>query len=288
MTCSMTAFGSAKIPTSTSVYNCEIRCVNHRFLDIHLRLPEELRPYEAELKEIIAGTLSRGRVDCFIKRENVNDEALSAELDEEALHKLIAMAKLVSNADDSVESLRVADVLKWPGVMKMPELNAEEVKNDALDLMKSAVDSVQAARCVEGKKLEALIQQRVSEMRKIVAEVEKDLPSLQQKYRERIEERLAQFIDTMDEGRIEQEMILFLNKTDVMEEVDRLNVHFDEVENILKSEKSKGRRLDFLMQELNREANTLSSKSQDAKLTKQSVEIKVLIEQMREQVQNIE
>jgi uncharacterized protein (TIGR00255 family) len=284
----MTAFGSAKISTSSGVYNCEIRCVNHRFLDVHFRLPEELRAYEANFKEIVSNTLSRGRVDCFVKREDLSDLPSSSELDHDALKGLVSMAQAVSSADENIAPLRMVDVLRWPGVMKAPEQNTEEVKKDSFELVAKAVESVQTARFTEGEKLQLLILKRINEMREIVSDVQKRVPELQQSYQDRLNEKLVSVRESMDENRIEQEMILFLNKTDVMEELDRLIVHFDEIEATLLSEKAKGRRLDFLMQELNREANTLGSKSQDAKLTKQSVELKVLIEQMREQVLNIE
>ncbi len=287
-TSSMTAFGAAKTTSTNGTYHCEIRCVNHRFLDIHFRLPEELRVYEADFRELLAASLNRGRVDCSIKREELVGSAAHTELNVAVLSDLLAKAKSVADIDNSIAPLGMAEVLRWPGVMSAPEVDAESIKADGVDLLQKAIGAVKDARLNEGQKLHELIQQRVNDMREIVDQVQARLPELNEQYRQRLEDKLESVRDSMEESRIEQEMVLFLNKTDVMEELDRLHVHFDEVATTLNNDKPKGRRLDFLMQELNRETNTLGSKSQDAQLTQQSVELKVLVEQMREQVQNIE
>ncbi len=287
-TSSMTAFGAAKHSSSTGEYYCEIRCVNHRFLDTNFRLPEELRAYEAKFRELISLSISRGRVDCSIKREEHFDTSMQAEISESALQALFKSAETVSALKQDIAPLSMSEVLRWPGVMQAPELDAEMIQQDALLALEQGIDAVQQARKNEGDKLHSLIDKRITEMRQIVSDIQTRLPELQEQYRNRLDEKLAAVKEGMEESRLEQEMVLFLNKTDVMEELDRLNVHFDEVIATLAENQPKGRRLDFLMQELNREANTLGSKSQDAQLTQQSVELKVLIEQMREQVQNIE
>ena len=287
-TSSMTAFGAAKIATTNGIYHCEIRCVNHRFLDVHFRLPEELRAYESDFRELLSTSLNRGRVDCSVKREELTESATHTELNTTVLSDLLAKAKSVADIDSSVAPLSMAEVLRWPGVMSAPEVDEESIKTDGLNLLQKAIHAVKEARLNEGQKLHQLIGLRVDEMRQIVDQVQARLPELSDQYRKRLEDKLESVKESMEESRIEQEMVLFLNKTDVMEELDRLNVHFDEVVTTLNNDKPKGRRLDFLMQELNRETNTLGSKSQDAQLTQQSVELKVLVEQMREQVQNIE
>ena len=287
-TSSMTAFGAARHSSPTGEYYCEIRCVNHRFLDINLRLPEELRAHEANFRELISSSLSRGRIDFSLKREETSDDGIDIEINNAALETLFQSAATVAAKNPEITPLTMSEVLRWPGVMQSPEIDAEQVKQDALISMQKGLSAAQEARLSEGGKLQSLIEKRIAEMREIVAAVQTRMPELQDQYRARLEAKLTSVKENMEENRLEQEMVLFLNKTDVMEELDRLNVHFDEVESTLKQNQAKGRRLDFLMQELNREANTLGSKSQDAQLTQQSVELKVLIEQMREQVQNIE
>ena len=287
-TSSMTAFGAARHLGSTANYSCEIRCVNHRFLDIHLRLPEELRIYEADIKDRVSANLQRGRVDINLKKEQNEVASTDFQINQRAVEALFSGADKIIELNSTVVPLSVAEVLRWPGVIQPPEQDAEQIKQETLLVIEKCLAVVLDSRKNEGAKLHQLIADRINEMREIVAKIQARMPDLQKQYRQRLDEKLSAVRDTMDENRLEQEMVLFLNKTDVMEELDRLHVHFDEVMRTLEENKSKGRRLDFLMQELNREANTLGSKSQDALLTKQSVELKVLIEQMREQVQNIE
>lgn len=287
MTSSMTAFGSSKKLSDSGTYYCELRSVNHRYLDINFRLPEELRPFETKFKELIGKELHRGRVDCSIKRDD-NEGALEAELDANVVQNLLKMAEQVSSLSSDVKPLNTSDILRWPGVLKAPEADTSKLKEDTDVLLRSALEQMKDARNNEGIKLKELISKRVNEMNAITQAIQERLPELQKQYRQRLDEKLESVRENMDESRVEQEMVLFLNKSDVMEELDRLLVHFDEVKKTLNSDKPQGRRLDFLMQELNREVNTLGSKSQDALLTQQSVELKVLIEQMREQVQNIE
>ena len=288
VTSSMTAFGAARHLGSTANYSCEMRCVNHRFLDVHMRLPEELRAYEADIKDKVSAHLQRGRVDISIKKEQNEAASTDFQINQSTVEALFLGATKISELNNSVAPLSMAEVLRWPGVIQPPEQDAKEIKRETLLVIEECLAMVLESRKLEGAKLHQLIENRITEMREIVAQVQSRMPELQEQYRQRLEEKLATVRETMDENRLEQEMVLFLNKTDVMEELDRLHVHFDEVMRTMEENKSKGRRLDFLMQELNREANTLGSKSQDALLTKQSVELKVLIEQMREQVQNIE
>lgn len=287
MTNSMTAFGSAKITHQSKTYHCEIRSVNHRFLDINFRLPEELRPFESTFRELIAKSLHRGRIDCSIRREE-SESFTETEIDNHVVENLLTMQEKITSLSQKVQPLKVADVLRWPGVLQVPEINVEILEEESLELVTEVLQQIHQGRRNEGDKLRQLIEQRIEQMQEITEAVKERLPELKEQYRQRLEEKLESVRENMDENRIEQEMVLFLNKSDVMEELDRLLVHFNEAKKTLKQNKPQGRRLDFLMQELNREANTLGSKSQDAQLTQQSVELKVLIEQMREQVQNIE
>ena len=284
----MTAFGSSRLSSATGDYFCEIRCVNHRYLDVHFRLPEELRAFESEFHGLITKSIGRGRVDCAVRRDEHLGVLNESEINEKALKNLLELANNVGNFDSSITKLSTSEVLRWPGVIQAKEVDANELKKDAMQAVKECLENTMEARKTEGHKLHQLIENRIKDMNSIVADIRERMPEIQQLYRTRLEEKLQAVKENLDESRLEQEMVIFLNKTDVMEELDRLNVHFAEVTKTLGIAKPKGRRLDFLMQELNREANTLGSKSQDAKLTQQSVDLKVLIEQMREQVQNIE
>lgn len=288
MTNSMTAFGQATFDGESGVYSCEVRSVNHRFLEVHMRLPEEFRTFENSVKEHISSRLGRGRVDCFIKKSDVAGVSGGAQIDPVVVQQLAVLSDDIKKTIPDVESLRVSDILKWPGVMVMPQVDDSTKRIDVLAVVASALEKVVESRATEGEKLAQLIIQRLNDINVIVGKVDVMMPKINQQYRDRLEEKLLTVKDDMDESRLEQEMVIYLQKSDVAEEIDRLRVHTSEVADTLAQDKPVGRRLDFLMQELNREANTLGSKSHDAELTQLSVELKVLIEQMREQVQNIE
>ena len=284
----MTAFGQATLDGESGAYSCEIRSVNHRFLEVHMRLPEEFRPFENLVREHISTKLGRGRVDCFIKKSDVIGASGSAQIDQAVVQQLATLTDSIKQTIPNVDPLRVSDILKWPGVMVMPQADDSTKRADILAVVGNALEKVIEARKTEGQKLEGLIKQRLSDINDIVEKVDVLMPKINQHYRERLEEKLLAVKEDMEESRLEQEMVIYLQKSDVAEEIDRLRVHTTEVADTLMQDKPIGRRLDFLMQELNREANTLGSKSHDAELTQLSVELKVLIEQMREQVQNIE
>ena len=282
---SMTASAQSTVTTELGELNCELRGVNHRFLDIAPRMPEELRVHETELRELIGSKLSRGRVDCFIRlKETESAQQPNAEQAAALQHLLSEMQAHVP----TMEPIRAIDVLRWPGVLQPKQVDPAVIKQQLFAVVDQALDALVIARAKEGSKMAELIEQRLDAARAIFSEVEEMLPQFAEQYRARLEEKLGELKDQLDPARVEQEILLFLQKTDVAEELDRLRVHCDEVNAVLKKPEPAGRRLDFLMQELNREANTLGSKSQDARLTKASVDLKVLIEQMREQVQNIE
>ena len=286
MTQSMTAYAQAKISTELGELSCELRSVNHRYLELSPRLPEELRIHEGDLRELLSTQLSRGRIDCNIRLKV--DESSDLEPNVELAAQLQELLELMGKQIPSMQPMRSIDVLRWPGILQAKKVDPEVMKEKLLELVRSAIDGLQRARQQEGNKMAGLISQRLEAIREVIAEVRSFVPELAENYRNRLDEKLAEILDKLDPSRLEQEMVLFLQKTDVAEELDRLEVHVEEVERVLGKTEPAGRRLDFLMQELNREANTLGSKSQDQRLTKASVDLKVLIEQMREQVQNIE
>ncbi len=288
MTQSMTAFGRASLDGKSGRYTCEIRTVNHRYLEINIRLPEELRQFESDFRQLFSKRLSRGRLDCFIKKSEAEGALDGAKLNENTINQLNELSKQVESELSNVQPLRMIDVLKWPNVLDTPEVPEEIVKQESLELIGETLDNVVAARSREGDKLNELLQTRLTEMSEIINSVDTLVPQINDVYRLKLTEKLEQVKSDLDETRVEQEMIIYLQKSDVAEEIDRLNLHIKEVTKTLNSKKPVGRRLDFLMQELNREANTLGSKSHNAELTQHAVDLKVLIEQMREQVQNIE
>ena len=286
MTNSMTAYAQATISTEIGELSCELRSVNHRYLDVAPKMPEELRVHEGALRELVAERLSRGRVDCFVRLKESGATQLepNVELAENLQSLLTQMQKQLPD----MQPIRAIDVLRWPGVLQAKKADPENMKVSLLSVMDQALTDLIAVRAQEGMKMAELISLRLDGIRQVIADVTEFVPEIAVQYRARLDEKMADILDKLDPSRLEQEMVMFLQKTDVAEELDRLTVHVDEVASILTKTEPSGRRLDFLMQELNREANTLGSKSQDPRLTKASVDLKVFIEQMREQVQNIE
>ena len=286
MTQSMTAYAQATIDTELGELSCELRGVNHRYLEIAPRMPEELRVHESALRELITERLARGRVDCNI-RLKVN-ESTDLEPNIELAGELQALLDLMQKQVPSMQPIRALEVLRWPGMLQAKKVDPLHMKEKLLSVVVDALDGLVESRKQEGGKMAELITQRLDGMHQVIDEVRAFVPEIAAQYRSRLDDKLAEILDKLDPSRLEQEMVIFLQKTDVAEELDRLNVHLEEVTRVLQQGEPSGRRLDFLMQELNREANTLGSKSQDQRLTKASVDLKVYIEQMREQVQNIE
>jgi uncharacterized protein (TIGR00255 family) len=286
MTQSMTAYAQAAVSTELGELSCELRSVNHRFLDVAPRMPEDLRAHEGDIREAVAAKLARGRVDMFIRLKEAEAASLEPNLD--AADNLNALLVDMRKKIPEMQAVRAIDVLKWPGILQARKADPKKMKTQLLDVINQALDGMVTARAQEGKKMAELIQLRLVGMSAVIKEVEAFLPEIVESYKSRLDDKLAEIKDKLDPARLEQELVIFLQKTDVAEELDRLNVHIEEVGAVLAKPEPAGRRLDFLMQELNREVNTLGSKSQDPRLTKASVDLKVLIEQMREQVQNIE
>ncbi len=288
MTLSMTAFArkERELPAGALVW--ELRSVNHRYLELSLKLPEEVRSLEPQVREVVAKRLGRGKIDCTLRLSIGAQSSAQLALDQGMVTRLMELARGIESVGENIEPLRAVDILRWPGVLATPALDAQALGEAALALLDAALDDMVATRKREGTRLREIIEQRLSGMRAIVAEVQAIVPQLAQDYRERLRARLSELRQEVDAERLEQEIVLFAQRADVHEEIDRLSTHIDEVGRVLSQSGPQGRRLDFLMQELNREANTLGSKAADIRLTNAAVDLKVLIEQMREQVQNIE
>lgn len=283
---SMTAFAreAASAPATLVV---ELRSVNHRYLDCHFKLPDSLRALEPKLRDGLAKTLKRGKVDCHIR---VVDSASndSLQINPERLTSLLTALDQVHTQTADARAPSALELLQFPGVCQAQDLEESTVQNAAWQLFESALQNLQESRAREGLHLEEFLRRRLTGIAQEVETLRETLPTLRIRQEERLRKRLEEFEQALDEGRIEQELVMLLHKADVDEELDRLEAHIEETTRILNQGGPCGRRLDFLMQELNREANTLSSKATTSSTTQSAVELKVLIEQMREQVQNIE
>ncbi|PLX62752.1 MAG: YicC family protein [Sedimenticola selenatireducens] len=288
MISSMTSFSRRESRDELGELVCELRSVNHRYLELFVRLPEELRALEPLVRERVAARLGRGKVDCLFRFVPSKSATAGVAVNERFAQQIIDAAGEVGLLLHESVPPRAIDILRWPGVLETEELDLTPVHKRAAALLDETLDGLVESRQREGGRLAELIIQRCGAMREEVAKVKQLMPQLLVSLRDRLRARLAELTAELDEGRIEQEMVLLTQRLDVDEEMDRLQTHLDEVEAVLARDEPVGRRLDFLMQELNREANTLGSKSNDVEMTRVSVELKVLIEQMREQIQNIE
>ena len=283
---SMTAFASGERVTPWGVLGCELRSVNHRFLETGLRLADDLRALEPVLRERMAARIQRGKLD-LVLRLRATEAAVSLTVDEALLERL---GRLAQQLDGQFPRLQVefTSLLQLPGVLQTPSADGEALQVQALELLDQVLDEFIAAREREGAKLAAAICKRVDAIERIARQVRELVPAIRQGQRAKLAARLADLAHPVDPGRTEQELVLWLQKLDVDEELDRLDSHITEIRRILGQREPVGRRLDFLLQEFNREANTLGSKSVDARTSAAAVELKVLIDQVREQVQNIE
>jgi uncharacterized protein (TIGR00255 family) len=255
---------------------------------VSLRLPEELRPVEAKIRDRIGQVVKRGKIDANVRYQAPAAQVSGFEIDQNLVKSLTAASKDVETILPDIGSLRMIDVLKWPGVLKAPEVDVDQLVAITMALLDDGLKELKETREREGEKLKQLLLERCEAMAVEVARVQQRIPVAIEAMRQRIKEKLTEWQAELDDVRLEQEVVFLCNKSDVAEEMDRLQAHVVEVKRVLDEKKPVGRRLDFLMQELNREANTLASKSPDTEMTRASVELKVLIEQMREQVQNIE
>ena len=288
MTLSMTAFARQELVKDWGTLTLELRSVNHRYLDISLRLPEDFRNLEPKIREKISAKLARGKVEIGLRFSRSETSDGEIQIDEELVEQITNASRKIDHILYNPNAVSSLDILRWPGVIKAPELDSDELTSALLELLDITLSDLIEGRKREGEKLAALIKQRCQSISEVIAAVKKRLPEVMQTWREKLVTRLKEASIEVDESRLEQELVILAQKTDVDEELDRLVTHITEVEHVLKDKKPIGRRLDFLMQELNREANTLGSKSIDTETTKASVDLKVFIEQMREQIQNIE
>ncbi len=288
MIASMTGFARREASGEWGTLVCELRSVNHRFLEAGFRLPDELRSAEGELRAQLAQKVRRGKVDCTMSYRRPAGVAGTFELDALALERLLHAVQTVSHSLHGPATVNVLDVLRWPGVLREEAADGEPLLAAAGALFAATLEELCAARAREGQRLRELLEQRCTALEALVQDVRARLPEIQSQMRARLETRVAELTTSVDQERLEQELALLLQRLDVDEELERLTGHVAEVRRVIGAGEPAGRRLDFLMQELNREANTLSSKSQDLETTRNAVDMKVVIEQMREQVQNAE
>jgi uncharacterized protein (TIGR00255 family) len=286
---SMTGFARRERQGPWGTLACEIRSVNHRYLELSLRLPEDMRGLEGDARQAVAAALRRGKVDAGLYLRGQPAQSGVLELNRPLLEQLTRTARDVAGlADSTLAAVSPLELLRWPGVIREPERDLQPVQAAALELLHETLRELNESRAREGARLRELLLGRCQAVQQTVEQLRARLPAIAARIRERVGERVAQLGGTVDPARLEQELVLLAYKMDFAEELDRLGSHVTEMLGNLDAKEPAGRRLDFLMQEFNREANTLSSKSQDADTTRAAVDMKVLIEQMREQIQNIE
>ncbi len=285
---SMTAFARVQQSEKFGTLTWELRSVNSRYLDINCRMPEDFRAQEGRVRECINQRLQRGKIECGLRFMPEQIAETGIEVNEVMVKSLIEACQQINGRLHQPSEINPVDILTWPGVVAEPEQDYKSIFDASEKLLLLALDELIENRLREGERMEKLIRDRCASLQQIVDKVRQQLPDIQQRYREKLTARLEELKASVDRERLEQELVFLAQKMDVDEELDRLDAHLTELNGVLDRDEAVGRRLDFLMQELNREANTLGSKSADISTTQASVELKVLIEQMREQIQNIE
>ncbi len=285
---SMTGYATASRELAWGAVSVELRSVNHRYLDLSFRMPDELRPVEQAMREMISAAMTRGKIECRVSYALRPGAQGSSELDATLLAQLLQLNAQVQAALPEARPLGVPDILRWPGMLGSDTMPVDEFRTTATELLGTALGEFSAARAREGAKLAAVILERAAGMRERIAVVKPRLPEIIAAFQDKLNTRLKEAMLSADDERVRQEITLFINKIDVDEELSRLATHLDELQRIVGKGGASGKRLDFLMQELNREANTLGSKSADVEVTRVAMDLKLLIEQMREQIQNIE
>ena len=288
MTCSMTGFARVEAQLEAGGLVWELRAVNHRFLDAQFKMPEDFRRLEPELRKRLGRKLSRGKVDCGLRFRAAVNTATEAGIHGETLQRLLELIGEVRQRQPDAAAPDALDILRWPGLLEEAETDLTALLEAATELFEQALGQMQSMRETEGARMKEVILDRCRQIDDAVAAMRERTPDVRAAIRQRLDDRIAQICAEVDPQRLEQEVAILAQKSDIDEELDRLDSHVKEVRDTLKSKKPVGRRLDFLMQELNREANTIGSKSPDTDTTRIAVDIKVAIEQMREQVQNIE
>ena len=285
---SMTGYAALEQPIENATLLLELRAVNSRYLDLHFKVDENLRNLEPVIRELVSAKLSRGKIECklnLIQRTQANQ---ATQLDETVMQKLVDMQTNVRVHFPQSRELSVADILRWPGVVLSDVNSYSTLVDDVKKLVLEGLQALNDSRAREGEKLKVIVLERLTQIEVLVEKVKPLLPALTKEYQSKLEAKLHESLKNIDQERIAQELVLFAQRIDVDEELTRLTTHVSEVKRILNSSAPAGKRLDFLMQELNREANTLGSKSVSVQTTQVSMELKVLIEQMREQIQNLE
>lgn len=284
MTKSMTAFARSE----SGHISWEIRSVNHRYLEVGLKVPDAFRSLEISLRNKLKARLNRGKIDCQLRIGHSQASEASLSIDEKLLEDLTGALATIIPKLETVAPVNPLEVLKWPGILSEPTEDEESIKKTVVELFDSALAQLIEMRSSEGAELRKIILEKLADLRSIVEQAATEAPIISARQRDKMISKLNDLKIEADPGRIEQELVIMAQKSDVAEELDRLNTHIEEVSATLDSKEAMGRRLDFLMQELNREANTLSSKAVATNTTIHAVELKVTIEQMREQIQNIE
>jgi uncharacterized protein (TIGR00255 family) len=285
---SMTAFARKEKQAEWGDATWELRSINHRYLEISLSLPEPLSYLEPLIRKQSSQHLQRGRLDVRLRYKPPANKANPIEIDEDLANAMIQAYAQVARLAQSSHPLNPNELLRWPHLFKLPDIAYASLESDLIALFSETLYDLCLTRIREGNAIFDVIKQRVIKLQTLIHNVKKQLPSVLSLQREKILVRLSDFKTSLDANRLEQEMLLFTQKTDVSEELDRLQIHLDEFEKSLEKNQAQGKQLDFLLQELNREANTLSSKSLNADLSLMAINMKILIEEMREQVQNIE
>ena len=288
MISSMTGYAVKARDIERGSLQIELKSVNSRYLDFHFRVNEELRSLELPLRELLSSKMSRGKVECRLSFNAASAKAEQLDLNADLLATLKSLSDRVRSEMPEAKPLTVNDVLRWPGMFGDQSLDFAAMAPQVMALAREALEDFTASRVREGEKLAAMILDRVNSIREIVRQVAPRIPEAQQLFTEKLRQRLQEALGNASEDRILQEVAVFATRIDVAEEITRLNAHLDEVERVLKKGGASGKRLDFLMQELNREANTLGSKSAITEVSQAAMDLKLLIEQMREQIQNLE
>ena len=285
---SMTGFARESVETTLGTLTWEIRAVNHRYLDVQFKLPEDLRPKEQAFRQQASAVLGRGKVECGLFFRRATDQQSEMQVDTDLVALIGARISEVSAKLPATAAVNPVEILRWPGVMRQPEIDAEPLFAEASALLDTALQAINGMRLSEGQRIAEMLEGRCVEIAAIATSVRARMPEVLAASRLKQKARIEKLDVEADPARLEVELALIAQKIDVDEELDRLESHLVEIRDALADEKPVGRRLDFLMQELNREANTLGSKSADTDTTKSAVDLKVLIEQMREQIQNVE
>lgn len=285
---SMTGFARCEDPTKGRNLTWELRSVNHRFIEVHFRLPEEFRSLEPQLRAAVSVSLNRGKLDCQLRFKGEDTIGSAFTVNEALIARIVECAKKIGKSIEGDAPINALDVLRWPGVVQEPEWDTKPIFEASLKLFEKTLEELKQARQREGARIREMLLQRCRAVTALLKGLRARLPEVRRHLTEKIRTRIEQLGVEINQDRLEQELTFLAQKMDVTEELDRLESHIAEIESVVDRSEAVGRRLDFLMQELNREANTLASKSQDPETSAAAVDMKVLIEQMREQVQNVE